>query len=63
MKEEPTNSFIVGTIDVGAVTVLRTFGRTNRRKMTVINWIDWHPTREPLRTSSLKGGAAGAVGE
>jgi hypothetical protein len=35
IKEETAHR--VGAVNVGALTTLRTFGRTNRRKMTVIN--------------------------
>jgi hypothetical protein len=36
MKEETTNNG-VGAINVGALTILGTFGYTNRRKRMVIN--------------------------
>jgi hypothetical protein len=48
----------VRSVDVGALTTLETFARTNKRKMMVIN-LDLLA----LRTRGHKEGAAGVIGE
>jgi hypothetical protein len=51
----------VGAINVGALTTLKTFGCTNRRKMVVIN-LDWFATYQGA-AHPHKGGAAGEIGQ
>jgi hypothetical protein len=59
MKEEMAHR--VGVINVGALTTLETFGRTNQRKMMVINLDQLAPYQgaawdeQPLGRSSRNG--------
>jgi hypothetical protein len=60
MKEETAHR---GAITVGPLTTLGTFAPTDwKSSMMMIN-LDWHVITEPIGSSSLKEGAAGAVGE
>jgi hypothetical protein len=61
-KKKETINNSLRALNAGAVITLGTFG-CNNRKIMATAWTDWNPIREPLGTSDIKEGAAGAVGE
>jgi hypothetical protein len=62
-KEETTNNSL-RALNVGALTILGTFARIDRKsRMIVINLNRLAPCEGTAWTAGLKGGAEGAIGE